>query len=83
MLGREVVVIIGWVGLGQEALCGNGKIPPGSLGLLTSSNLLVGLGGGSIGTASFVIKKGVWGTFVVLVWRKIQLHQRNGGSTLA
>ena len=43
-----VVVIIGWVGLGQEALCANGKIPPGSLGLrlLTSSIFLVGLGGG-------------------------------------
>ena len=46
MLGREVVVISGWVGLGQKALCGNGKIPPGSLGLrlLTSSILQVGLG---------------------------------------
>ena len=43
----------------------------------------VGLGGGSMGTASFVVKRGVWGTFVVLVWRKIQLHQRNGGATLA
>ena len=81
----EVLVIIGWVGLGQEALCGNGKIPPGSFGLrlLTSSILLVGLGGGSMGRASFVVKRGVWGTFVVLVWKKIQLHQRNGGSTLA
>ena len=39
MLGREVVAISGWVGLGQNALCGNGKIPLGSLGLrlLTSS----------------------------------------------
>ena len=46
MLGRDVVVIIRWVGLAQEALCGNGKIPPGSLGLrlLTNSILLVGLG---------------------------------------
>ena len=33
MLGREVVVISGWVGLGQNALFGNGKIPLGSLGL--------------------------------------------------
>ena len=43
MLGRDVVVIIGWVRLGQEALCGNRKIAPGSLGLrlLTSSILLV------------------------------------------
>ena len=61
MLGREVVVIIGWVGLGQEAQCGNGKIPPGGLGLrlLSSSILLVGLGGGSMGRASFVVKRGV------------------------
>ena len=46
MLGREVVVISGWVGLGQNALCGNGKIPLGSLGLrlLTSSIFQVGLG---------------------------------------
>ena len=46
MFGREVVVIIGWVGLEQEALCGNGKIPLGSLGLrlITSAILLVGLG---------------------------------------
>ena len=46
MLGREVVVISGWIGLGQNALCGNGKIPLGSLGLrlLTSSILHVGLG---------------------------------------
>ena len=60
MLGREVVVIIGCVGLGQEALCGNGKIPPGSLGmrLLTSSIFLAGLGGGSMGRASFVVKRG-------------------------
>ena len=85
MLGTEVVVISGWVGLGHKALCGNGKIPPGSLGLrlLTSYILQVGLGGGSMGRASFVVKRGVWGTFVVLVWRKIQLHQRNSGSTLA
>ena len=82
MVGR---VISGWVGLGQKARCGNGKIPPGSLGLrlLTSFIWLVGLGGGSMGRASFVVKRGVWGTSVVLVWRKIQLHQRNGGSTLA
>ena len=48
MLGRVVMVIIGWVGLGQEALCGNGKIPPGSLGLrlISSAILLVGLGRG-------------------------------------
>ena len=46
MLGRDVVVIIGWVGLGQAALCGNGKISPGSLGLrlITSAIFLVGLG---------------------------------------
>ena len=46
MLGRDVVVISGWVGLGQKALCGNGKIASGSLGLrlLTSSILQVGLG---------------------------------------
>ena len=30
-----------------------------------------------MGRASFVVKRGVWGMFVVLVWRKIQLHQRN------
>ena len=85
MLGREMVVISGWVGLGKNALCGNGKIPLGSLclRLLTSSIFQVGLGGGSMGRASFVVKRGVWGTFVVLVWRKIQLHQRNGGATLA
>ena len=85
MLGREMVVISGWVGLGKNALSGNGKIPLGSfcLRLLTSSIFQVGLVGGSMGTASFVVKRGVWGTFVVLVWRKIQLHQRNGGATLA
>ena len=72
MLGREVVVISGWVGLGQKALCGNGKIPSRSLGmrLLTISILQVGLGGSSMGRASFVVKRGIWGTFVVLVWRK-------------
>ena len=85
MLSREVAVISGWVGLGQKALCDNVKIPLGSLGLrlLTSSIFQVGFGGGSMGRASFVVKRGVWETFVVLVWRKIQLHQRNGGSTLA
>ena len=85
MLGREMLVISGWVGLGKTALSGNGKIPLGSLclRLLTSSIFQVGMGGGSMGTASFVVKRGVWGTFVVLVWRKIQLHQRNGGATLA
>ena len=83
MLGREMVVISGCVGLGKNALSGNGKIPLGSLCLLTSSIFQVGLGDGSMGTASFVVKRGVWGTFVVLVWRKIQLHQRNGGATLA
>ena len=36
-----------------------------------------------MGRDRFVVKRGVWGTFVVLVLRKIQLHQRNGGSTLA
>ena len=47
MLGREVVVISRWVGLGQNALCGNGKIPLDSLGLrlLTISIVQVGLGG--------------------------------------
>ena len=42
-----MVVISRWVGLGQNDLCGNGKIPPGSLclRLLTSSILRVGLGG--------------------------------------
>ena len=46
MLGREVVTISGCVGLGQKALCGNGKIPSGSLGLRlrTGSILQVGLG---------------------------------------
>ena len=75
-----MVVIRGWVGLGEKALSGNGKIPLGSLGLrlLTSSIFSGGIRGGSMGRASFVIKRGVWGTFVVLVWRKIQLHQRNG-----
>ena len=50
MLGREVVVIIRWLVLGQEAQCGNGKMPSGSLGLrlLTSSILLVGLAERSI-----------------------------------
>ena len=40
------MVIIGWVGLGYEALCGNGKIPPGSFGLwlISSAILLVRLG---------------------------------------
>ena len=85
MLGREMVAISGWVGLGENALNGNGKIPLGSLclRLLTSFIFQLGLGGGSKGTTSFVVKRGVWGTFVVLVWRKIQLHQRNGGATLA
>ena len=79
------MVISGWVGLGPNALCGNGKIPLGRLGLrlLTSSIFQVGLGGCSMGRANFVVKRGVWGTFVVLVWRKIQLHQRNGRPTLA
>ena len=46
MLGREVVVISGWVGLGKNVLCGNWKIPLGSLGLrlLTRSIFQVGLG---------------------------------------
>ena len=35
-----------------------------------------------MGRASFVVKRWVWGTFVVVLWRKIQL-QRNGGATLA
>ena len=41
-----MVVISGWVGLGQNALCGNGKIPLGSLGLRlhTRSIFQVGLG---------------------------------------
>ena len=54
--------------------------PIGCLGLrlLTSSIFQVGLWGGSMGRASFVVK-----TFVVLVCGKIQLHQRNGGATLA
>ena len=84
MLGSDLMVIIGWVVLGQEALCGNGKIPLGSLGLwlFTSFILLVGLGV-QYGRVSFVVKRGVLGTFVVLVWRKIQLQQRNGGSTSA
>ena len=38
MLGMEVVVISGWVGLGQKAMCGNG--------------------GGSMGRASFLVKRG-------------------------
>ena len=46
MLGMEVVTIIGWVGLVQEALYGCGKIPLGSLGLrlISSAILLVGWG---------------------------------------
>ena len=70
---------------GGKCSGGNGKIPLGSLclRLLTSSIFQLGLGGGSMGTTSFVVKRGVWGTFVVLVWRKIQLHQRNDGATLA
>ena len=32
------------------------------LRLLTSSIFQVGLGGGSMGKASFVVKRGVWGT---------------------
>ena len=36
---------------------------------------LVGLGGGSIGRASFVVKIEIWKTFVVLLWRKIQLQE--------
>ena len=61
MLGREVVVISGWLGLGQNALCGNGTIPLGSFGLrlLTSYIFQVGFGGGSMGRASFVVKRGV------------------------
>ena len=63
MLGREMVVISGWVGPGENALCGNGKIPLGSLclRLLTSFIFQVGLGGGSMGRASFVVKRGVLG----------------------
>ena len=83
MLGREVVVISGWVSLGQNALCGNGKIPLGSLGLLTSSIFQVEFGGGSIWRVCYVVKIGVRGTVVGLVWRKIQLPQRNGGATFA
>ena len=51
MLGREVVVVIGWVRLGQEALFGNGRIPLGSLGLwlISSDIFLVGLGGRNMG----------------------------------
>ena len=50
MLCMEVVVISGWVGLGQKALCGDGKIPSGSLGmwLFTISILQVELGGGGV-----------------------------------
>ena len=80
MLGREVVVIIG---LGENARCGNGKIPSGTFGLwlLNSSILQVGLGVVVRGGLALWFKRGVWEMFVVLVWRKIQLHQRNGGST--
>ena len=48
MLGMEMVVISGWVGLEQNALYGNGEIPSGSLGLrlLTSSIKQGDLGGG-------------------------------------
>ena len=78
-----MVVIIEWVGVGQEALCDNGKIPPDSLGLrLLTSSILLGGWSGSMGSAIFVVKRGVWRTFVVRLWRKIQLHQRNYGSTL-
>ena len=61
-----MVVISGWVGLGQNALCGNGKIPLGSLGLrlLTSSIFQVGLGGGSMGG--------------VVVWGGLALWLREG-----
>ena len=68
MLGREMVVISGWVGQGENALSGNGKIPLGSLclRLLTSSIFQVGLGGGSMLTASFVVKRGYGGR--LLFW---------------
>ena len=52
-----MVVIIGWVGLGQDALCVNGKIPPGLVVLISSAILLVGQEGGSMGRASFVVKR--------------------------
>ena len=54
------------------------EVPPGSLGMwmISSVILLVGLGGGSMGRASFVVERGIWRTFIVLEWRKIQLHKR-------
>ena len=59
------MVIIGWVGLGKEALCGNEKIPPGSLGLrlISSAILLVGLGGGGSmgGGLSSLLREGYGG----------------------
>ena len=63
MLGRDVVVISGWVCLGKTTLCGNGKIPLGSLGLqlLTSSSFQVGLGGGSMGGLALWLREGYGG----------------------
>ena len=61
------------MGLGQEALCGNGKIPSGSLGLqlISSDILLVGLGGGSLGRASFVVYGGL-----LLFWYGVRFNSR-------
>ena len=55
MLGREMVVISGWVGLGENALYGNGKIPLGSLGMRLLASSIFQVGGGSMGRASFVV----------------------------
>ena len=68
MLGREMVVISGWVGLGKTALSGNGKIPLGSLclRLLTSSIFQVGLGVVVWGRLALWLREGYGGR--LLFW---------------
>ena len=78
MLGRDLEVIIGWIGLEQEALCGNGKIPPGSLGLrlISSSILLVGLEGECMGMASLWLREGYGGC--LLFWYGGRFNSKRG-----
>ena len=66
MLGREVVVISGYVGLGQNVLCGNGKISLGSLGLRLFISFIfqVGLGVVIWGGLALWLRKGYGGRFL-------------------
>ena len=74
-------ISIGWLGLRQEALCDNGKIPLGSLDLwlISSALFLVGLGGGSKGRDSLWLRDGFGGRFRTIrgmvdhVWSEVAL----------